>query len=368
MVLKQFPSLLIIALLLPACTIQPVDDDKTIPEPAILPAPKPTPIILRHNHPDEYVVQPDDTLLDVANVFLKHPWQWAQLWHPDPEEESRDLQSGQLVTLSHRKGRPVLHYAKGGAIPIIKLRPRVREVLINQTIPPIPRDAVAGFLENATVVTPEVWHDAPHVISGDDGRTLLGTWDQIYVIGELTSDFYQVFRSNGEYRDPETGDYLGHAGTYLGDAVLAEKGEPAVFTLASVRKPIRPGDRLLPPPSEIEPLDFEPRAAPPHTRGTVIALLGDSVSTAARYQTVAINLGRQQRMKPGYMLELDSRKQVAMDPVTGKQVAINRSRKTGLIMLYRTYDHISLGLITEMTNSPIRVGDTVHTPVADDTF
>jgi len=69
-----------------------------------------TKIALKPDHPDNYVVQADDTLWSIADRFLAAPWQWPAVWRGNPQlSDPNTIFPGDKVSLSHdAKGQPIL--------------------------------------------------------------------------------------------------------------------------------------------------------------------------------------------------------------------------------------------------------------------
>ena len=70
---------------------------------------------LREDYPDRYVVQPGDTLWDIADRFLEDPWLWPVIWQQNAYIENPHLifPGDVLVMVS-------------GAEPSLRLLPRAR--------------------------------------------------------------------------------------------------------------------------------------------------------------------------------------------------------------------------------------------------
>src|SRR5215470_2208943 len=84
---------------------------------------------LRPDAPDQYVVQPGDTLWAISSKFLKEPWRWPEIWRLNkdqirnphliyPGNTVRLDRAGPTLALVERGGRP-----QGSG----RLQPRVRE-------------------------------------------------------------------------------------------------------------------------------------------------------------------------------------------------------------------------------------------------
>ena len=81
-------------------------------------------LTLRSDAPARYVVQPGDTLWQIANRYLIHPWEWKTLWHANPQIKNPDrLYPGAVIVLRYHQQKPYLTVLSNG---IVKLSPHVR--------------------------------------------------------------------------------------------------------------------------------------------------------------------------------------------------------------------------------------------------
>ncbi len=318
------------------------------------------PIALRPDHPQRYIVKQGDTPQKVAEVFLNQPWRWPELWSPRPGTNNLEqLFVGEVIELYYQGGQPRLRPVAG--VPTIKLSPEVRVQPIAEIVPTIPRQAISSFLKRSVVTDASAWQAAPKIIGNAENRVLNATGGKIYVSG-ITSTYpsnYRIFRPGNQYRDPLTGKLLGLAGLYVGEAILEEVNDPSVLVLTDAQLEVRAGDRLFALDEEgVEPVQFEPQMAPPDTQGHIIALLGENV-LASQYQSLVVNLGEQDGMEPGYVLDIVGTDQA---PQQGFLASANKvDHQVGSVMLYKVYNGVSYGLVTDM-NDTIEVLDRVQSP------
>ncbi|NJN45412.1 MAG: LysM peptidoglycan-binding domain-containing protein [Candidatus Competibacteraceae bacterium] len=319
---------------------------------------------LRPDHPQVYTVQPGDSLLDVAEVFLETPWRWAQLWQPDPSlDNANQIYPGDRIELYEENGQPVLRLIPATEPPIIKLSPQVRAEDFNRPIPTIPRSAISSFVLRSIVVNKADWDAAPVIVGGIDDRVNLGQGDRVYVQSPDGFDYslYRVFRGGRELRDPATGRFLGFDGVYMGDAVLDgdETENPATFLLTRSRHEIQRGDRLFQMEEEEDVFSFTPRPALPDTEGQIVVVLGDSVN-ARQYGSVIVNVGFDEGVEPGQMLEVYGPAREMRDTWANTKAELPGNH-AGTVMIYKVYDDVSYALVTNMI-APIRAKDRVTSP------
>jgi hypothetical protein len=316
---------------------------------------------LRPDHPRSYTVQPGDTLLDVAEVFLETPWRWEQVWSSGAgSAQTEQIYPGDVIELYQESGQPRLRLIPATEPPIIKLSPQVRVEEFARPIPTVPRSAIESFVLRSIVVNKSEWDNAPIIVGSQDERVNLGTGDRIFVKSREDFDFsnYRMFRGGRELRDPVTGRFLGFDGIYVGDAALEEEGNPATFLITRSRNEVKRGDRLFEMEEE-ELFNFTPRPALPDTEGQIVAVLGDSVN-ARQYGSVIVNIGVDDGAEAGQMLATFSPERRARDPWAGTEAELPGNRN-GMIMLYKVYDAVSYALVTQM-GGPIRVNDRVVSP------
>ncbi len=330
---------------------------------------QPPPLVLRGSHPQRYVVQPGDTVWNVSAKFLHDPWRWQELW---PQGRRPHLYPGDVIEL-HRTGSKTQLQLAQGERPTIKLKPKVQYGPLGETevaanlaaangpIPTITPDAIRSFLDNSVVLSSAAWKAAPYIIGSADGRPLMISDNIVFARGaEFDQPAYSIYRPRGVYRDPVTHAFLGFDMLYIGRAVLQQVGDPTTLRLKAVRRPVKPGDRLLPEYQRKPLFTFSTRAAPPDSHGYILGVLGNDADIISRYDSVAVDLGSDDGMQRGMVLAVYHPGNALTDPLTGAAVKLPHSR-AGLVVLFSVFDRVSYGLVAE-ADQPIRIHDLVTTP------
>ena len=331
--------------------------------------PKPTPVVtasepallqsdqLRTDHPNSYTVMPGDSEWDISAKFLKDPWKWRGLW---PQTDGA-LYAGDTIQLNDQQEAPQLQRVAGQRATI-KLSPQVRVELIDQPIPTVNSDAVTPFIENGVVLDRADWEAAPYVLADPDEGLIPTTGSQVFVRGAtLDLPRYKIYRINKEYIDPQGGEKLGYGMVFVADAEVITDSDPGIVQISNSERGVRAGDRLIALADDTgqSALNFELHPVPIDTEGQIIDSL-DNVLAISRYSNVAVNLGAYDGMRPGHVLAVYKPRRMIRDTLTGEQVEIPRKR-VGLIMLYKIFDLVSYGLVTE-SERDIRVADRVAEP------
>jgi hypothetical protein len=103
-----------------------------------------TPIALKPDAPDRYVVVRGDTLWGIAERYTDSPWRWGELWdmNKDQIRNPHLIYPGDVIVIDRARARLAL--ADSGTV---KLSPRVRaESTAKQEIPSIPPAIIEPFL------------------------------------------------------------------------------------------------------------------------------------------------------------------------------------------------------------------------------
>ncbi|MGC3873763.1 LysM peptidoglycan-binding domain-containing protein [Halomonas sp. GXIMD04776] len=315
---------------------------------------------LQDDAPERYEVVKGDTLWDISGRFLKHPWQWPELWQVNTQiADPHLIYPGDIVYLYYRNGRPYLGLERDQD-NVARLSPRVRRSS-REAIAPLPWDIVHSFLEGNRVVSPGEIDNVPYVVAGDDRRILSGAGDRLYVRGELpVGRFYGLYRPGQRYVDPDTGEFLGLEMETLGETrfLRQENGITLLEVIAS-RQEIRPGDKVLPLETLSVTAEFQPSAAPPMSEGHILAVPG-GVRFIGRLDVVALDLGRRDGLEPGHILAVEQLGEKVTDPVTGQTLRLP-GEDAGLLMVFHTYKRLSYALVMQASRS-LAVGDRVHAP------
>ena len=335
--------------------------------------------VLKEEHPDKYIVQEGDTLWDIASMFLVDAWLWPEFWQVNPQIENPHLIfPADVIFLRYVEGRPQLVLKRGNASRTVKispaqpvrqgdrnqkLMPRVRSSSLASAIPAIPLDAVASLLTTGRIVKEETLPNAPYILAGESDRLIFGPGDVFYGRGiwKRGTTVYGIIRPGEVYRDPLTNEVLGYEALEVGIATLDELGDNdvATFTINSVSKDVRLGDRLLP--TEERPVEstFYPSAPQRAVDGTIMTVIG-GVSRVGRNDVVAINKGANFGLEAGNVLAIYKIGVVVRDRNRRDEVKLP-DKRAGILMVFRSFEKMSYGLVLS-TDTPLSVGDRVKNP------
>jgi len=315
----------------------------------------------RSNPPEHYTVKKGDTLWDIASRFLKNPWYWPEIWHANPQIQNPHLiYPGDELALVYINGKPMITKVKGGR-PLVKLSPKVRSTPIQTPVPTIPLADISGFLSDTQVVSQDYMNGAPYVLEGQGGHIASGAGDVIYARGKANDQqIMGVYRKGKAYHDPITHEFLGLEAKSIGRGeVTAVNGDVLTFDLTRTNQEVVPGDRLMPTLNRAITPTFKPSAPDTQIHGYMIDVL-NGVSQIGQFDVVAINKGKRDGLKPGNVLAVYKKGEVAEDPHTHESVKLP-SVRAGLLMVFRTFDKVSYGLILKSTRA-LSLMDEVRNP------
>ncbi len=344
-------------------------------------------IRIKADYPREYIVKKGDTLWDISSMFLKDPWYWPEIWQRNPQVANPHLiYPGDILTLIYIDGRPQIKVLSpeagedvirrestdGAGKKVVKLTPTIRRSSRAAHIPTIPSDAIKQFLSRPKVITKEELDAAPYIVASDEAHLILGSDNRVYIRGELDKERvrYSVYRRGDEFVDPVSGDILGYEVIYAGEARIDVYGEPSTATLTSTNREILVGDFLMPTDKSDISYQYYPKIPKQEVNAQVISLF-DAISSVASYQIVVLNKGASDGLEVGHVLASYYRGGEARDKYLSRKT-IPRGQedkltvslpdeRSGLMMIFRTFDRVSYALILESTRV-IRKLDVVKKP------
>jgi nucleoid-associated protein YgaU len=319
---------------------------------------------LREGFPQTYTVVAGDTLWDISAKFLREPWQWPELWQANPRIENPDLiYPGDSLSLAYVNGQPRLTLDRGASRGTLKLSPRVRSSPVAEAIPSIPLRSIQSFLlSNRIVDKVEDFDKAPYIVAGDAERVLSGVGDRIFARGQFdpAQPVYGIFRQGKTYTDPQTQAFLGINADDIGSGeVLATEGDVATLALQRTTQEVRLGDRLFSGEERSINTTFMPSAPKNEINGLIIDV-PRGVTQVGALDVVTLNKGQRDGLAEGNVLEVMKTGETVRDRITGQPLKIPDER-AGLLMVFRTYDKLSYGLVLNASRS-LAVMDKVRNP------
>lgn len=341
----------------------------------IPPPPPREKIVYEPEHPQTYIVQKGDTLWDISSHFLRDPWYWPEIWYKNPQVNNPHLiYPGDELAIIYVGGQKRIQLIKRGetgealsskGLKIVKLSPRIRAQSIDASIPSIPIESIRQLLDKPLIIDEDELARSAYVLDSRDNHLANAINDTLYVRkldSKVGNGRYHIFRPNKPLVDTVTGEVLGYEALYVGEAKLERGGDPASVRVVSSAREILRDDRVMPIDNSNIERDFFPRPPKHDARGVIISIL-DGISQVGQYQTVVINLGLRDDIQVGNVLQVDRPGKVIIDrneedPDFRVKLPDERS---GIIMVVKAYEKMSFALIME-ANTPIRMGNMIHTP------
>lgn len=317
------------------------------------------PVPLAEGHPNEYVVQVGDTLWDISARFLKDPWFWPEIWYVNPDIVNPHLiYPGDVLGLVYIDGQPRITNVRGSAY---RLSPQARVTPLSETINSIPYEAVAAFLSSGVVLEKEEADALPYIVDIRGEHLVAAAGNEVYVRGlsdDMPGTRYNVVHVGDPLTDPDDNRLIGYQGLLVGEGRLSRGGDPATVALTDTSREALKGDRLIPDTVDI-PLNFFPRSPSSAIEGRIISVVG-GVTQIGQYQVVVINRGTSNGLSVGDVLSVFQTGEVIEDRVKGGKVKLP-DEEAGTLMIFKTYDRISYGLVMEATQA-LHLLDTVRNP------
>lgn len=345
---------------------------------------------LNANAPSSYTIKRGDTLWGISALYLSQAWRWPELWgmNLDAIRNPHLIYPGQVLHLRIDNGMARLS-VDPNATSTIKLSPAVRsEPLPATALPTIRRDLIEPFLVRPVIKDESELERLPDILASANERLISGEGDTIYARGsdrlplstrDGAPNNYAIFRQAKPLVDPETKEVLGYEGEYVGQARIVrdeffeevtdnngkalEEYRPATMQITKSAAEVRIGDRLDLVQEDADYASFAPRLPPADTAGRVVSLYADvAVSNASSGQVVAVNLGRDNGIEPGQVLQLLKSGRLARDPESGPNARIRLpDEPNGVLLIFRVFDRVSYGLIMDNTDA-VNVGDKLTSP------
>lgn len=335
-------------------------------------------IQLKENHPYRHVVVKGDTLWDISATFLKDPWLWPKVWRMNRSQIKNPhlIYPGDVVVLDTSGKYPQLRLLNEQNV----LKPGVRvEELEKEAIQTISPNVILPFLNQPLLIENDQLETSPRIIAGPDNRVILSPGSRVYInnVKEAEGEHWNVYRAGDKYVDPTTKEILGTEAIYLGDLDITKYGAPASADIVKAKEEILVKDRLVPAPDEFQS-SFVPHAPEKDIKGRILRVHGGvegKVAEAGPNMVISINLGEQDGLEAGHVLAISRYGRIIKDPEykkTNDQTETTDSslepgqvklpdERIGLMMIFRTFDRVSYGLIMNSTGS-VYTSDSVHTP------
>ncbi len=317
-------------------------------------------IALNPSHPDRYVVKRGDTLWDISAMFLRDPWYWPEIWRVNPQVENPHLiYPGDVLVLVYIDGKPQIRLERAGGDE--KLSPSIRSEDLAQAITTIPLETIAAFLGKGSILERGQADSLPYILAIKEGHLIAGAGNDVYVRGNDIGPIghgYSVVHVGAPLIDPDDNAIVGYAGIFVGEGLIARDGDPSTLHLVDTKREALEGDRLLEQDFDI-PLQFFPRSPDQAIDGSIIHVIG-GLAIIGQYHIVILNRGERDGLEVGHVMKVWQAGETINDRTNGGRVRLP-DEPAGTLMVFKTYDRISYGLIMEATTE-IRIFDKFKSP------
>lgn len=361
---------------------------------------------LRDGHPDTYTVKRGDTLWDISGRFLKKPWLWPELWQANPQIQNPHLiYPGDVLSLAYLNGGRSALRNEGG--------PHVRAEQLEDAIKPIPLADLKNFLKNTRILDEDGFKRAPHVVAIEENQLRGANGNLVYVKGldAKAGDQFAIVRASTLYysmppdeegqprpvfarpadsffdgqkgmlwhHGPDEFTFAGNVEVYgyevlvIGHATVTRAADVSSALVTYSDMEIRAGDLLLPVDDKPYDSQYFPHAPKAVPAGMTVVNFTDATNAVGPHQVVALSRGGKDGVENGQTYSIFHPGDTVNDDYKysrGSMKAFLHPKKkkvqlpeeyVGHVMIFRTFDHISYGLVMDGIR-PVHLGDTLRAP------
>jgi LysM repeat protein len=341
---------------------------------------------LKPTAPKNYVVKRGDTLWGIANMFLRTPWVWPEIWYVNPEiHNPHRIYPGDTLRLALAgDGRTELQLVRGAAgraatmqptlatqsdLASARLEPLLRSSPLDAPIDTIPYSVISVFISHPSVLTRQQIQAAAYIVALAESHDVAGTGHELFVrrADVPVGSRFSVMHIDEPLHDPDNGRDLGYVAIYTGSAQITRPGTIAEAVLTNSARETLQGDLLIPE-EQTPTTDFVPHSPQRAVDGHVIDVI-DNVRVAGQYQVIALNRGSDDGLDRGSVLTVDQEAELLTDmcaSIHGDSACPHRhvqvrmpTDPAGTVLVFRTFPHLSYALILADV-VPVEVGDRVH--------
>jgi len=345
-------------------------------------------LTIKKDAPKQYVVKKGDTLWDISGLYLDEPWLWPELWQMNPQIDNPHLiyPGDALALIYDADGSPRLVINKGyrKLSPQGRITPKGRNAITT-----LPLEMIKPYISYEQAMNSDDIKGKPYIL-GANANTKTQTLGHIlYVKGDLqVHKAYAIYHKGDPYTDL-TGEVLATRASYVGIARAFRAGDehngvPSSLRVESVKREIQQGDFLMPAmEGQMLPAYFDIHRPSESVTGNIIAS-PRQVREFSTMDVVVLNLGSEQNIEAGHVLDLERQSPTVIDGPRGPRYPEDSSKyekllsdvsqlfgdgsdednttwtmpkeKVGELIVFKVYDKVSYALITK-NQHPIRIGD-----------
>lgn len=243
---------------------------------------------------------------------------------------------------------------------VVELKPEMRVEPLTDALDYIDIEKISSYLENIVIFkNNDEYKDLPYILSFDKGADMGASHDIAYSIGINSEDnisAYTLLMPGETLVDPDTKETLGFYADVIGSAEVQRWGSPQTLLIQHALTSIERGHRIIPRIGLDLPSIIALKRPVTPMSGRVLSVENENVGVGA-YSIAILNLGIRDGAQRGDLIDILEAPVYSRDPITSKDVLLP-TEKFGKLMIYKTFDKISLAIVIE-SNRPVIIGDQI---------
>lgn len=324
------------------------------------------PPTIKADAPNRYVVKKGDTLWGISGKYLKAPQRWREIWAVNKQLKNPHLiYPGDILIMCLIKGKTLVGVDTGEGCAGIEHQMNVapsEPITINSyenSVPAIPLSIIRPWLTHSVVVSPVDFENTPYVLASKEGNLITSVGNKIYAKGAplIVGQRYGIYRKGEPYIDQRTSHTIALEVEQVASAVVTgvTNGISSLEIKNTYGSEVREGDRIFIEVDAPMPSVFYPAPAT-ITRGGLIARVMNSIHSASKNGVVAINLGANDGIQPGHVLDVYKKGKLVRDAHDHNVPVRLPSELVGQVMVFKAFNQISYAYVLS-SEVPLTVGD-----------